>query len=261
MLVSMRLVRPEQTHSNHDLAGADLAAAQAAGLRNELVVLDPLSRETRSGTDGLLWILDDNTGHHVLVRLLALRGFRHVLRWGYQVISYNRRIISPPRHQIVCDCEPEVTLARRASLIVPLALASILLAAVVGGATFRACDWGPALEGAWCTEAAIGLAWLALVAAALVGLRSVKRIDYLGHLAVTTLVAMLVMVPPSLIALALPTAAATALVGLAGAGSLALSSAMQRRRTQALGLSRAWLVGWPVTIVAAAVASWLWWAR
>jgi hypothetical protein len=209
----------------------------------------------------LLWILDDNTGHHVLVRWLSLPGFRQALRWGYQVISYNRRIISPPRQRIVCDCEPEVTLARRASLIVPLALVSSMLAAIVGGAMFRACDWGPAMAGVWCAETAIGLTWLVLVAAALAGLQTEKRVDYLGHVAVTMFVAMLVMVAPSLLALALPPIAATAVVGLAALGSLALSSAMQRRRTQALGLSFPWLAGWPVAIVVAVVASWLCWAN
>src|SRR5262245_59133879 len=91
-LLRLKLVRPEQTVSNHDLDPGDRALAQAAGLRNELVVLDPETRETRRGTDGLLWIIADNTGLFGLVWLFSLTGFRQVLRGVYQTISYNRRI-------------------------------------------------------------------------------------------------------------------------------------------------------------------------
>lgn len=161
-LVRLKLVRPEQTRANYDLTGADLEAANSAGIRNQLVVLDVETHQTRVGTDGLLWILRDNTGNHFLVRLLALPLIRDLLRWGYQIVSYNRRIISVPRHQIVCDCEPQVTLARRTSLIVPVALLAILLAAGFARRCFTVANWatrGPARHSWWAALARPGWRW------------------------------------------------------------------------------------------------------
>src|SRR6476660_3965437 len=140
-LVRTKLVEPDQLRSNHVLEGADLDTVRAAGIRNQLVVLDPISRETRSGTDGLLWIIGDNLGHPLWVRILSWPLVRQLLRFGYETVSYNRRVISPPRHQIVCDCEPEVTLARRLMLIVPLVVFSLALAAAFGAALFHATQW------------------------------------------------------------------------------------------------------------------------
>ena len=148
LLMGLKLLKPEQARAIHDLDRADFDAVYAAGIRNQLVVIDPVTREARSGTDGLLWILRENTGNHFLVRLLALPGVRDLLRWGYQIVSYNRRIISPPRHRIVCDCEPEVTLARRLSLMLPLLAFTILITAGCGAAVFR--GWGPGDEVEWC---------------------------------------------------------------------------------------------------------------
>jgi predicted DCC family thiol-disulfide oxidoreductase YuxK len=253
-LLHLRLVRPEQTRSNHDLQGPDLEAAQAAGLRNELVVLNPESRETRSGTDGLLWIIRDNTGNHPLVRLASLPGFRDILRWGYQAISYNRRIISPPRHQIVCDCEPQVTVARRLSLIVPLLLLTALLAAAFGAALFTGAEKSP-VAGAVVAILAAGAGWFVLIVAAIAFLKRDKRIDYVGHSAVTMFIGSLVLVPATLIALVAPRDAALALAGVSLAISLVVMVKMQKRRVTALGISQVWLASWPVALVGGVLAT------
>ena len=63
MLVGAGLIAPEQAQSNHSLAPDDLAAAQAAGIHNQLVVIDPRTRETRSGSDALLWIVAEHKGN------------------------------------------------------------------------------------------------------------------------------------------------------------------------------------------------------
>ncbi len=261
-LLRLRLVRAEQTRSNHDLQGPDLEAAEAAGLRNELVVLDPQSRETRSGTDGLLWIIRDNTGNHPLVRLASLPGFRDVLRWTYRVVSYNRRIISPPRNQIVCDCEPEVTLARRLSLIVPVALKTLLLTAAFGAALFRADAAGSAGEGALVAIAAAGSGWLILIIAAIVLLDGDRRIDYVGHSAITMFVGALVLLPATLVALLAPRDPALALAGVSLAVSLVVMVKMQRRRVAALKISHAWLIAWPVVLAGGVLATaWVYFGR
>ena len=130
-VAALKLVRAEQTRSNHDLEGADLESVRAAGIRNQVVVLDPQTRETRVGSEGLVWLIGDNLGNPLFMRIWSWPGFRQVMRLGYEAISYNRRVISPPRHRIVCDCEPEVTVARRMSLIVPVLLLSLVLVAPV----------------------------------------------------------------------------------------------------------------------------------
>jgi predicted DCC family thiol-disulfide oxidoreductase YuxK len=262
MLIRMKLVRPDQTRANYDLTGADLEAAQAAGIRNQLVVLDSQTHETRSGTDGLLWILRENTGNHFLVRLLTLPGIRQALRWGYQVISYNRRIVSVPRHQIVCDCEPEVTLGRRLSLVVPLLLLTIFFTAAFGAAVFSGWQLGDALAGAGFMEVALGTFWVALVVASAVLLAADKRVDYLAHLAATMFVGALVLVPASLLTPLLPRQALVALNCATVLASVALMFSMQRRRIAALGLSRGWLWAWvAVLTVGFGVTTWLYFGQ
>lgn len=243
-LLRTGLLKSEQARSNHDLAGADLDAAKAAGIRNQLVVLDPETRETRSGAEGLLWIIRDNTGNHFLVRLLSLPGFRHALRWGYETISYNRRVISPPRHQIVCDCEPEVTLARRLMLIVPALALTVLLTALFGAAVFHGWQLGDGWSGAVFMVAAAGSIWIALAIVAIVLLRGERRVDYLAHLAVTMLAGALVLVPASLVVPLLPRQGLIALDGVSALASFWLMFLMQRRRVAAVGLSHRWLWAW-----------------
>ncbi len=245
MLIGLRLLKPEQTRTIQELDPTDFETVYAAGIRNQLVVIDPVTREARSGTDGLLWILRDNTGNHFMVRLLALPGVRDLLRWGYKIISYNRRIITPPRHQIVCDCEPEVTLARRLSLILPLLLLTILLGAGFGASMFRGWELGDARSGAIFMIIVVGWSVLALDLAAMRLLKE-KRIDYLGHLTVTMFVGALLLVPASLAVPLIPRLGLIALDCLSVLASFSLMFAMQRRRIAALAISSRWLWAWVV---------------
>jgi predicted DCC family thiol-disulfide oxidoreductase YuxK len=255
LLLRLKLVRPEQLRSNHELEGADLEAAQRAGIRNELVVLDPASGETRAGSDGLLWIIGENTNHHLLVRLLGLPGIRQIVRWKYEAISYNRRVISPPGHQIVCDCEPDVTVGRRLTLIVPLVVMATAIVAGFGAAVFAGGNIGAAPAGAVFAVIAGGLGWVVMIAAGLVLLRGMLRVDYAAHLAVTLFAGALVLVPAMLLTLVLPWGAAAAVDALAVLAAFALMFAMQRRRVAALGLGRGWLWAWAIVLVAAVVGS------
>jgi predicted DCC family thiol-disulfide oxidoreductase YuxK len=247
LLIGMKLLKPEQTRGIHELDRADFDAVYAAGIRNQLVVIDPVTREARTGADGLLWILRENTGNHFLVRLLALPGMRDLLRWGYQIISYNRRIISPPRHRIVCDCEPEVTLARRLSLILPVCVLTIVIAAGCGAALFHGLQLGDEIQGALVMEIALGSGCMALALASL-GLPKEMRIDYLGHLAVTMFVGALVLVPASVVATFVLGPGLIAIAGVSALASFSLMFAMQRRRAAALGISNRWLWAWVAAV-------------
>lgn len=255
MLLRLGLVRPEQARSNHELEGADLEAARQAGIRNQLVVLDRETRETRAGSDGLLWIIGENTGHHFLVRLLGLPGIRQIVRLKYETISYNRRVISPPRHQIVCDCEPEVTVGRRLLLVVPLVLTTLGLTAAFGAAVFARWGVGDASEGAIFLPIAAGAGWVVMIAAGLFLLGGMTKIDYVAHLAVTMFAGALVLVPAMLLTLVLPRPAAMAVDGAAVLAGFALMFAMQRRRVGAIGLNRVWLWAWAVVLVGALAGS------
>ncbi len=248
LLLRLKLVRPEQTRSNHDLEGDDLQSIRAAGIRNQVVVLDPESRETRSGSDGLVWLIGDNLGNPWWMRLWTWPGFRQILSFGYEAISYNRRVISPPRHRIVCDCEPEVTLARRLALVVPVLLLTLLFAAAFGAGVFHGWQLGDAASGAWFMPAAIGAGLAPLALVALVSLRGEQRIDYLAHLAITTFAGTAVLLPFGLASMFLPREAAAAIACLSGAGSFAMMFFMQRRRVAAVGLPSRWLWGWLASV-------------
>ena len=249
MLIDWKLIRSEQARGNHELSPTDFETAYAAGMRNELVVIDPETRQVRIGTDGLLWIVRDNTGNHFLVQLLGLPGFRDLLRWGYQIISYNRRIISPPGHQIVCDCEPEVTTARRLSLVVPTFLITAILLALFGASVFRGWELGDALSGAWFAEAAAGAGWLTLTAVGALVLPAGKRLDYCAHLTATMFIGALALLPASLIGFFVPREAAILLDSLSLLTSFWLMFRMQRRRVAALALSRSWLWAWAMVVL------------
>jgi predicted DCC family thiol-disulfide oxidoreductase YuxK len=249
-LLRLGLVRPDQTRSNHELTGAHLEAAHRAGIRNQLVVLDLQTGKTRAGSDGLLWIIGDNRRMRFGAWLLGLPGLRQLLRYAYETISYNRRVLSPPRHQIVCDCEPEVTVERRLTLVVPLVLAAIALAAAFGAAVATSWGLGDAAFGAVFIQIAAGAGWLVMIAAALVLLPGMQRIDYVAHLAVTMFTGALVALPAAIVMPLVPRPAAVAMGCLTMAASFALMFAMQRRRVAAQRLRSGWLWVWAVVLVA-----------
>jgi predicted DCC family thiol-disulfide oxidoreductase YuxK len=254
LLARYQLVAPEQMRSNHELAGAELESVRGAGIRNQLVVLDRRTGETRSGSDGLLWIVGENPRYRLVARLLGLPILRQALRWGYETISYNRRIISPPGHQIVCDCEPDVTLARRLMLIVPaLILASTVLA--VFGATVLTTLAGLSVESgvlAMVAASAIGFAALAVLVP--VVLRGQNRIDYWGHFSLTLLAGSLLLLPVSVVAPFISPGVLVALACGSIVAAVGLGGLVLRRRAKALGLSglRAWTgaIAWTVGFVA-----------
>lgn len=261
LVLRLNLVRPEQTRSNHVLEGAELETVRAAGIRNQLVVLDPNSGETRSGSDALLWIVGDNLGHPWWVRALGWPGMRHLMRWGYETISYNRRVISPPHHQIVCDCEPEVTLARRLMLIVPALILTFGALGLFAAAIFYTVDLGDAVTGALFSATALALAWVAISAAAMALLGGQQRIDYLAHVAVTMLAGALCALPAALVIAFVSRDFAIAAAAVAGGASTWLMATMLGRRVVAIGLSARWLGAWALAMSAGfalAVALYFW---
>ncbi|MEX2113998.1 MAG: DCC1-like thiol-disulfide oxidoreductase family protein [Pirellulales bacterium] len=248
------LVTPEQAVSNHELSPDDLAAAQAAGIRNQLVVLDPNTRATRTGADGLLWLVGENRGNPRWVRCFSLPVMRQLVRIVYEAVSYNRRILSPPRHQIRCECEPQATIARRLTLVGPLAALSALFVALCGAAVFHGQGYDARL-GAVLALSATGAGWIVLAAAALLMLRGEQRIDYLAHLVVTAFAGALVLLPAGIAAWWLPPLVSSALAGVSLLVACAILFRMQRRRIAAVGVSPHWLWAWAGTVAAGFVGA------
>ncbi len=248
-LVNWGLVRPEQTRANHDLDPLDAELARKAGIRNQLVVIDPNSRETRVGTAGLLWIIGETPGCGLATKLLSLPLLRHLLSFGYKAISYNRRIISPPKHQIVCDCEPQVTIGRRLSLVVPLVLLSALVVAAWGAAVFVGCELGTAGAGAVLATVATLGGWTIMTLAGFALLGGMRGLDYLGHLAVTMFAGALILLAAAAVIpwLGVPPAAALAVLSLMFCFSKMFS--MQLHRAKATQLPLAWVWGWTAVMV------------
>lgn len=253
MLVRGRLVTERQVRSNHDLDGELLHLAQNAGIRNQLVVIDPASGTTRTGVDGLLWLVRDTHPRAWWPGVAALPGIRHLLQLGYEIVSYNRRILSPPKHRIRCDCEPQATVGRRLSLIVPATIAAAGLLGLAGAGLFRGLEIGAPLIGAALVTLAAALPWIALAVAAAIALHGEQRIDTFAHLAVTALVGAALLAPVAMAWWLTPTAT----IVLASAATLVSARQMfrmQRKRVPAADLSEHWLAAWVAANAASIVA-------
>ncbi len=241
LLTRRGLVTAEQTVSNHDLAPEDLAAAQAAGIRNQLVVLNPHTRATRTGADGLLWIIGENRDYPLWVRVASSRFVKPLVRFAYEAISYNRRIISPPRHAIRCDCEPQATLGRRLTLVGPLVLLTAAITAGFGAAVAHGLETNVA-SGALVASLAFVVAAAALTIVATIALHREQRIDYLAHQSVIAFAGALVIMPAAVIVAWMPPTASLIVTAISLLLSMLMTSSMQRRRITAVGLAAGW--GW-----------------
>ncbi|MFT7677026.1 MAG: putative DCC family thiol-disulfide oxidoreductase YuxK [Planctomycetota bacterium] len=93
------------------------ARLMRAGIHNELAVLDPGTKEVRSGAVGLLWKLEEGP-LWPLAKLLSLPGPKHVCTAAYRLVSFNRRIIAPlPAGQIACACDPDMSFLWRGAFV------------------------------------------------------------------------------------------------------------------------------------------------
>jgi predicted DCC family thiol-disulfide oxidoreductase YuxK len=229
------LVAREQTIGHHDLPPQELEIVRAAGIRNRLVVLDRSSGETRIGSDGLLWIVGDNPRYRWLARLLSLPVARQLLRFGYETVSYNRRIISPPQHRIACDCEPEVTTGRRLMLIVPAILVATVAFALYGAVFAPALDIHPGLAGL-AIVVSKGIAIVAATATIAAFGRTREQLEYVGHFSLAVFSGSLVLVPFCVIAGLVPTGLTPTLGITAALAAVAVICWKLMRRTRAAGL-------------------------
>ena len=109
----------------------------AAGIRNEMAVVDPASRRILTGVPGLFWLLRD-TWARPFVWVLDRPVLRSICDVVYRFIGFNRRFFSTPRPRgIQCACEPDERVGYN--------LALVALALVLAFAAITSYDraWGP----------------------------------------------------------------------------------------------------------------------
>ena len=114
-----------------------LAALTAAGIRNEMAVVEPASRRILTGVPGLFWLLRE-TWARPIVWVLDRPVLRSVCDVAYRFIGFNRRFFSTPRPRgFQCACEPDERVSYNLSLVV--------LALVLAFAAVTSYDraWGP----------------------------------------------------------------------------------------------------------------------
>lgn len=161
---------------------------EAAGIRNELAVLDETTGELRSGYDGMVWLL---RGGRLpwLASVLAFGPVRWFLGHDYRLIAYNRRLLAPPARRIACACDPDLHRGYRVAFLAVALLWTAGIAALAGllfwtpwpfiakaptptGVTTGTAWWGALVPVGWFLTVPIG-----------VRLPAPRGWDHAGHLA------------------------------------------------------------------------------
>jgi hypothetical protein len=257
IFVRLGIVPEERRRTFQSYDGEVAERLAAAGFRNELAVLEPASGEMKLGIPGFLWLFRDGW-LAPLARLLDHRPLVAALTVLYHLVSYNRRILAPPRSAIRCACDPDDRPGYQLALIVLLLVWATAVTALFGAAVAAASDLATAPQGAAWMVLAAGAGWAAVFLAAL-ALPPDVRLRFLGHLGMVMATGVLPLVPAALLAPFLSGPWLAAVVLAAVAASFAVMARQLARRLRYLGLSRGWLAGWAAALWAgAAVAFWLW---
>jgi len=227
-----------------------------AGFHNAMAALDRDTGEIRTGIRGLLWLLS-GTWLRPLAAVLSFAPILWVLEFLYPVIAANRRVLAPPKPQpIQClGCDPDPNPVYQWVFMVLVLLLAGGLAFVVGRTVPPLVFDLDRAGGAAFMLIAVGGSWLLLFLFSL-RLKGQTRILYLGHLAVTLLVGLLIWLPVTLLACAdlTPANVFDVLAGLTLLGSMAWMCRMHARRLAIMGLARGWWLAFLVSFVSYVVA-------
>lgn len=254
--VRLGLLPEERRRAFQELPGEVAGRLAAAGFRNEMAVVEPASGEVRMGVAGFLWLLREGPLGR-LARLLDRRGAREALSALYHMVSYNRRILAPPRAGVRCACDPDDRPGYQLALLLLLLAWASALTALFGAAVAAGSGLAQPREGAWRTLVAAGSGWTVLFLTAPAAPREL-RLRFLAHLGMVMATGVLALVPAILLAPFLAGAPLAALVALSVAASFTLMARQLARRLRYLGLSRRWLAGWALALwTGAALAFWL----
>lgn len=258
--LAMRILRlpEERRRAFQSFEGEMSGRLLAAGMQDEMAVIDPASGEIRTGVPGLLGLVRETRAGWV-ARLLDRPWLHPALSAAYHLIAYNRRTIAPPRRKpaIVCACDPEYRPGWLLALIILLLGFAIGMTALFGAVV----DSTTGLSNPAQMLIAAGSGWVVLFLAAL-GLPKETRLPFLGHLGMVMAGGLLVLVPSMLLAPFLNWEWRVGLFLLSVAASFLFMLRSLRRRLAYLELSPAWLAGWAAALWAGASASiWFFWFR
>jgi len=258
--LAMRILRlpGERRRAFQSFEGEMAGRLLAAGMQDEMAVIDPASGEIRTGVPGLLGLVRE-TRVAWAARLLDHQWLHPALSAAYHLIAYNRRTIAPPRRKpaFVCACDPEYRPGWLLALIVLLLGFALGMTALFGAVV----DVETGLSNPVQMLIAAGSGWVVLFLAAL-GLPKETRLPFLGHLGMVMAVGLLVLVPSMLLAPLLDGRWMAGVFLFSIAASFLLMLRSLRRRLAYLELSPAWLAGWAAALWAGASLSiWYFWLR
>ncbi len=258
--VRLRLVGEADSRPFQGFQGEVRERLLDAGIHNEMAVLDPASGDIRTGPAGILWLLRE-TWLAPLARLLDRPLFRGTLERLYHLVASNRRILTPPKSNVTCACDPDPRPGYQIALTVLLLTFALGMTALFGAAVATGTGLTTPARGAFQMVVAAGSGWVLLFLAALT-LPSEVRLPFLGHLGMVMAAGLLVLVPSMLLSLAPPGPWPAVIFGVSVAVSFTLMLRMLGRRLRYLDLSRAWLAGWTAALWAGATASvWFFYLR
>lgn len=241
-LVARDTLRPYQ-----DLEGEVAEVLWDAGIRNEMAAYDPASGRVWSGVRALLHAMRVSRLGPV-VRVLELPPITALLSLGYRLVSYNRRILAPREPGTVrCACDPDFHAGYRIGLIAILLATAVALTLLLGVTLPLRADPASAVQSATDMLAAAGSGWVAAMLLAL-RLPFERYVTWLGHLAVTMNVGLLVQVPGMLLSLVLDGPALVAVQVLSMLASFTVMLRMQVRRARIQALGAGWVALWVVCL-------------
>lgn len=231
LYVTLDLIPAAQRVPLLDLEPELIERLLALGFGNEMAVIESDRTKIRTGMEGILHLLGDTWARPIAL-VLGLPGFRQLCELVYRFVGANRRFLSLPKPRgPACACEPDEKPAYNVALIVLAGGLAFLAARRFGGT-------GGNLAQPW-RWILLGLPALLLLSGTVpAGL----RLRALGHIAVTTLMAGVVL---GLGGLYFDHGVGRAVVWVL---AVLLSGTQLVRRLRYLKVERAALLGWLIAL-------------
>jgi predicted DCC family thiol-disulfide oxidoreductase YuxK len=215
---------------------------EEAGIHNEIAVFDDDDGKILLGFEALRGLIQDRSPR--VATFLGLRPWHTLGTFAYRVVSYNRRIISPPLG-IHCACEPDPVPLYQLWFFI---IFSALFVGLSGLTTLVLLPAGAFWMGALTSAAILFGCMLATVQ-----LTKETRNNLLRHCAYSLASAALTLLPILCVAPFLLPGARLIVVPLSFAVASAVAALNLRRRVIYEDLSSMWMVGIMAVVIAAEV--------